>query len=310
MAHNPFTCSDLIAERRYAYGKAAAEDGDWSAAAEMFEQALERAPHWAPAWFALGDAREELGDLDAAAQAFRSTLAADPSDAQGAAARLTLIERGETPHALPEAYVTRLFNDYAPRFEADLTESLAYRGPALLADALDSAAPGRRFSHVLDIGCGTGLMGHALSGRSDHMTGIDLSSGMIAKARERGLYDALIVGGATALLMRQPPEAFDLLVAADSLVYLGDLAPLFAVAANALKADGLLAFSVETCEGDGFRLGASMRFAHARSYVEATASESALSPLLLRPASVRREAGADAPGLICVFERTERRRCA
>jgi predicted TPR repeat methyltransferase len=53
-----------------------------------------------------------------------------------------------------------------------------------------------------------------------------------------------------------------------------------------------------------------MRFAHARSYVEATASEAALSLLLLRPASVRREAGADAPGLICVFERTERRRCA
>src|SRR5580658_3985384 len=66
--------------------------------------------------------------------------------------------------------------------------------------------------------------------------------------------------------------------------------------------DGLFAFSVETCEGDGFKLEPTMRFAHSRSYVEATAREVGLRPLLIRSASTRREAGADAPGLICVFE--------
>jgi hypothetical protein len=40
--------------------------------------------------------------------------------------------------------------------------------------------------------------------------------------------------------------------------------------------------------------------------VEATARESGLSMLLIGSASIRREAGRDAPGLICVFERTER----
>ena len=76
--------------------------------------------------------------------------------------------------------------------------------------------------------------------------------------------------------------------------------------ATALTADGLFAFSVETCEGDGFRLEPTMRFAHSRPYVETTAREAGLRPLLVQSASTRREAGADAPGLICVFG-TERR---
>ena len=96
-------------------------------------------------------------------------------------------------------------------------------------------------------------------------------------------------------------------VAADALVYVGDLAPLFAAAGTALVADGLFTFSVETFVGDGFRLEPTMRFAHARSYVEATASEAGLRPLLVQSARARREAGADVPGLICVLETAERR---
>ena len=54
--------------------------------------------------------------------------------------------------------------------------------------------------------------------------------------------------------MRERPNAFDLIVAADVFVYVGDLAPLFAAVGTALTADGLFAFSVETREGDGFKL--------------------------------------------------------
>jgi predicted TPR repeat methyltransferase len=148
-------------------------------------------------------------------------------------------------------------------------------------------------------------MGEALGDRVGHLTGVDLSPAMIARARERGVYDALVADDAVAVLRRQPPATFDLIVAADSLVYIGDLAPLFAAAATALTGDGLIAFSVETSEHDGFSLGASMRFAHSRACVEATASAAGLRSLFLRAASIRREAGVDAPGLICVFERTE-----
>jgi predicted TPR repeat methyltransferase len=229
-----------------------------------------------------------------------------PSDAQGATARLALIGRADAPSALPQAYLARLFDEYAPRFDAHLTENLGYRAPALIADALKVAAPGRRFALALDLGSGTGLLGEALRGRVDHLTGVDLSPGMTAQARERGVYDGLTVGDAAALLRRQPPAVFDLIVAADSLVYIGSLAPLFAAVATALAAEGLFAFSVEACEDDGFRLASTMRFAHGRGYVEAIARGAGLWPLLVKSASARREAGADAPGLICVFEKVER----
>ena len=205
-----------------------------------------------------------------------------------------------------KAYVARLFDDYAPRFDEHLTKNLGYRAPALIAEALSAVASDRRFASALDLGCGTGLMGETLRGRIDHLTGVDLSAAMIAKARERGLYDRLVVGDAAAMLDREPPGISDLIVAADALVYVGDLAPLFAAVARALAPDGLFAFSVETCEGDGFKLEPTMRFAHSRSYVETTAREVGLQPLLVQSASTRREAGADAPGLICVFGRRER----
>ena len=188
MARDPLASSDLIAERRFAYAKATAEEGDWSAAADLFEQALERAPNWAAAWFALGEAREKLGDLDAAARAFREALVADPADAQGAMARLALIGRGDAPGALPQAYVARLFDDYAWRFDKHLTDNLGYRAPALIAEALGAVASGRCFASVLDLGCGTGLMGAELRSQTDRLTGVDLSAAMIAKARERGNY--------------------------------------------------------------------------------------------------------------------------
>ena len=173
---------------------------------------------------------------------------------------------------------------------------LGYRAPALIGQALSAAAPGRRFDLALDIGCGTGLMGLALRARVGHLTGVDLAPAMIAKAQERGAYDALIVGDATALLTLGSP-AFDLVVAADLLAYIGDLVPLFDAVAAALTVDGVLAFSLETVDGEGFALGGSMRFAHSRAYVEATARELTLSPLLVLSASIRREAGRDAPGL-------------
>ncbi len=272
-AQDPLACDDPIAARRYDYARAAADDGDWAAAAEVFEQAAEQAPGWAPAWFALGEARERLGDVDGAARALRAALALDPADALGAAPRLALIGCAADSTALPEAYVARLFDGYAPRFDAHLTEKLNYRGPALIVEALDLVAPGRRFAAAIDIGCGTGLMGEAVRDRVDRLVGVDLSPGMIARARERGLYDALETADATAYLTREAQGAFDCILAADALCYIGDLGPIFSAGRRTLADTGLFAFSIETLAGEGFRLCPTMRFAHARTYVDSTARE-------------------------------------
>ena len=126
---DPLVCDDPIAERRYDYARAAARDGDWATAAEVLEQALQLAPDWAPAWFALGEARERLGDLTRAVDAFGATLSADPGDAQGARGRLALLGEGSRLHALSPAYVARLFDDYAARFDAHLAGGSSIADP-------------------------------------------------------------------------------------------------------------------------------------------------------------------------------------
>ncbi|THD49812.1 MAG: methyltransferase domain-containing protein [Bradyrhizobium sp.] len=268
----------------------------------MLEQTLERAPAWPPALFALAEAKEKLGARGGARAAFAACLAADPGDAQGAAARLALLGEDDAARGLPSAYVARLFDDYAPRFERHLTQDLAYRGPALILETIEAAAPGRRFARSLDLGCGTGLAGEALRSRVDWLEGVDLSSAMLAKARRRALYDALGEGEIVDRLRRRAAE-FDLLVAADVLVYFGDLSALFTAAAAALAPSGLFAFTVETHSGAGYRLQPSLRFAHARAYVETQAAAAGLSPIIVTDAWARREAGTEVPGLAAAFAR-------
>lgn len=292
-------CPDPLAERRYAYARAAAREGDARTAAEVFEQALERAPDWAPAWFALAEAREAMGEYALAAAAFRAALRADPDDAQGAGPRLALLEN-HAATALPPAYVTRLFDDYAPRFDRHLQETLGYRGPALLADALDAVAPERRFGLALDLGCGSGLMGRALRDRVARLAGVDLSPGMIEQARATGLYDELVVGDLMDFLTERPRGGADLVSAADTLVYLGDLRPICAAVARALAPSGLFAFTVESGEAP-FALGETMRFRHSDAHLREAAALAGLRIAHLAPASTRREAGVEAAGRVVVL---------
>ena len=221
-----------IAERRYAYARAAASDGDWRTAAEVLEQALEIAPRWAAARFALGEALQHLRDFAGAEEKFAQCLRLDPADAQGAQLRLVALGAAQ-PEGLPAAYVARLFDDYAPRFNAHLVRELCYRGPELVAAALDAVAPERKFRRMLDMGCGSGLAGAALRARCKVLVGVDISPKMIVEAARTKLYNELRVGDFLAFLAGQLEGAADLVVAADVFVCVGDLAPAFAAIARA-----------------------------------------------------------------------------
>ena len=133
------------------------------------------------------------------------------------------------------AYVARLFDDYAPRFERHLTSELGYRGPRILRDAVEAVAPVRRFRRALDLGCGSGLAGAAFRPIVESLAGVDLSPAMIEEARRTGVYDGLEVGDVAAFLAKQTSGEADLILAADVFVYLGDLAPTLQAAAAALS---------------------------------------------------------------------------
>jgi len=247
---------------------------------------------------ALGEAREKLGDSAGAAAAFRAALRADRRDALGAGPRLALLE-GRGLAALPPAYVARLFDDYAPRFDRHLTQTLGYRGPELIVAALDAVAPGRRFGLAYDLGCGSGLAARALRARIDRLVGVDLSEGMVKQARASGVYDELAVGDLVAFLAGREAGGADLAVAADALVYVGDLQPIFRAAARATAAGGLIVLTLETLfGGEGFALAPSMRFRHAPAYVERTAQAAGFKILSIEARSTRIEHDTPVPGLV------------
>src|SRR6202048_2896952 len=189
---------DLVADRRFEFARDLQMKGDLAAAADLLLQAIELAPGFASAWFTLGQIREQLGEPDAAATAFRKACEADPEDRHGASLRLMLLGAQELSD-MPQAYVRTLFDQYAPRFEAALVDDLGYRGPALLFKAVLAARHAGRepafFKRAIALGCGTGLAACAFAREVDHFIGIDLSPGMIEKARSTGLYAELALAG-------------------------------------------------------------------------------------------------------------------
>ena len=295
---------NLLADRRYEYALALLARGDDHGAVELLRQALELAPGWAAAHFALGEILAKRGDMAQACAALRAALVSDPADHAGAGARLAVL-RGETPDRLPTAHVRALFDGYAARFEDSLVGALNYQAPSLLVAAVEGAFPGRHFAAMLDLGCGTGLAARAFAGRVTAIDGIDLSPGMLGQAHDSGLYRQLVAGDLTTLL--QTPKAaplrpsYDLMIAADVFVYLGDLGPPFRAIFDRLAAGGVLGFTVQSHAGDGVILGTDYRFAHASTYLAHLARELGFMVLAARPAVTRQDRGVDVPGALCLW---------
>jgi predicted TPR repeat methyltransferase len=290
---------DLIADRRFEWARDLSAKGEFAAACDLLTQALDLVPNYAAAWFALGEAREKLGDRAGAVLAFQRASAADPPDRHGAS--LHLIRLGAAPAAaMPEYYVRALFDGYAPGFDAALTEGLGYRAPELLLRAVQAAAARVKFGSALDLGCGTGLAGVAFRPFCDWLVGVDLSPAMLAQARGKGAYDRLVEGDVLNFLRGEAAVKthYHLIVAADVFMYLDDLAPVLKAVANVLS--GLIAFSVETHDGDGVILRDTFRYAHGAAHVRDAIAAAGLSLVSLDSAATRTEKGAPVPGLIVV----------
>jgi len=208
------------------------------------------------------------------------------------------------PKQLPPGSITSLFDRYAGYFEEHLRGKLQYRLPETIADTIMAyyiQHPPRRPPDVLDLGCGTGICGELLRPRAGSLAGIDASPEMIRKSRQRAVYDRLEVGDLVDAMRRQP-RAFDLLIAADVLIYIGDLLPTFEAAAQSLRPGGLFVFSVEACEGDRFRMDMlTRRFTHSKPYLQNTAAICGFEQIRLEPVTIRVEAHQPVHGYLALL---------
>jgi predicted TPR repeat methyltransferase len=294
---------DLIADRRFEFARDLQLKGDLIAAADLLLQATELAPNFTSAWFTLGEIRVALGDEEAAISAFRNARASDPDDRHGAAVRLMRLG-AEQLSAMPRGYVQTLFDQYAPRFEAALLGDLNYRGPQLLFKAVLAARAAAKkpafFKRAIDLGCGTGLAAAAFAKEVDRFIGIDLSPGMIEQARATGLYAELVVADMVDGLRGLKDASADLILAADAMVYVPDLAPVIGEVSHVLAPGGLLAFTVETHDGDGVIIGAGLRYAHGADHVREQIKAAGLALVGLQEASPRTEDNLPVRGLVAV----------
>jgi predicted TPR repeat methyltransferase len=248
----------------------------------------------------LGQVLERAGRTAEAEQAFARCLELDPEDSLGAGLHLARL-RGEKPDKAPDGFVQGLYDRYAGRFDEHL-DSLDYRGPELLRQALDGRPPPARDLDALDLGCGTGLCGPVLRPLASTLIGADLSREMLARAERTGAYDRLEQAEAADFL-RSHPQAFDLVAAMDVLLYAGDLAPALQAAAASLRAGGLFVFTVEQASRRGFELTGDMRYAHSEDHVREGAQRAGLAVETAEPVQLRQDEGRPVAGLLFVLSK-------
>jgi predicted TPR repeat methyltransferase len=242
-----------------------------------------------------------LGEVGEAIRIFETWLSEEPDDPI-ARHMLAACSGHDVPARASDGYVERTFDGFAASFESKL-QRLSYRAPALVAAVLEtSGLAGSQSLDVLDAGCGTGLCGPLIAPYAARLTGIDLSEGMLAHARQKHIYDELTKAELTAYL-HDHRDAFDLIVSADTLVYFGSLDAVAAAAAGALRPNGRFVFTLERANGTepdaGYRLEQHGRYSHSRAYVERLLTGAGLAPEITG-GDLRMESGAPVAGLVVV----------
>jgi predicted TPR repeat methyltransferase len=281
----------------------------------LLRRAIAQDPKLALAYELLGKLLYRDARAEESAVVYRAWLQAMPADP--IAAHLVAATGGAAaPERASDGFVTGLFERAAPDFDTALA-TLGYQAPQLVfASAAAVLDPGAVALEVLDLGCGTGLCGDWFRPLARRLVGVDLSPGMLERARARGCYDELVCTELTAYVKRCE-ERFDLITAADVFCYFGDLTAVFAAIALLLRPDGRFIFSVEEMSADaaavngsdglapsnsgavaGFTLLEHGRYAHSASYVEHVLGNAGLAPVAMRPGMLRFERGAPVQGLV------------
>lgn len=269
----------------------ARDAGRHAEAESHFARAVLKAPDRALSW--LGLALSQIDQKRVSAALASLYRARDLSPQSGVVAHLLNSLSGKTSPRAPESYVAWLFNTYAAHFDTHLAR-LAYQGPDMLRQlALRADWPEDTSRRFLDLGCGTGLSGLPFTSYAAQLDGIDLSAGMLNQARRRGIYTDLHHGEIHAVLGTLPAATYDVVLAADTLIYIGDVAELFSLVARSLKPGGSFLFTVESGER-GFTLTSSGRYSQADEYLR-TCARGLFDCVDRLEATIRIEAGQFTP---------------
>lgn len=201
---------------------------------------------------------------------------------------------GRTPATQPAQNVSTLFDNYAERHDS----------PKRVADIIRELHPDMRFN-LLDLACGTGLLGVYLGPINGYMIGVDLSEKMIEQAARHGLYARFHHVNVLDALRETPGDIYEVIACLDALVYIGDLHPVVPNALRILKNGGHFITTYERAaedeDGDMVLREKSNRYAHKESFVVKLHKDSGFEDVrVIDLPQLRSEAGQPLPGFIVV----------
>ena len=287
-----------VATAAVSLGEALRAAGTLPTAIGEFQRALRIDPSLDEARFGLGRAWLDAGEAEKALEAFAQIE--NPSEELQAV--IAQAEAAKDQARSDARYVRHLFDQFSIDYDARMRGQLGYRAPEILRELASFVLPQQSDLSILDLGCGTGLAGVVFKDMAARLDGVDLSPAMIGKARALGIYDELAVADIeTGLSSFARP--YDLILAADTVVYLGALEKLFAGVATCLSEKGMFLFTVEKKEGDGFELGPKRRWRHSETYLRDAAAHTGLNINGLIACSPRMEAGIPVDGLAVALSR-------
>ena len=248
---------------------------------------------------------QQQGNTEAAIACLKNELQLSPN-AESAQHLLAALQNTPTDRA-PASYVRETFDSYADGFDQHLVSKLAYHAPGLLAQSLRHAigtpAPSL---NILDLGCGTGLFGETIKDLKKSLVGVDLSPRMIDKARQRQIYDELIVGDILDYLAEANPSQFDLIAATDVFIYVGNLQPIFEQASRILAPGGWFTFSIEAPQNESgdFILDTTGRYQHHQTYLARLSTQFGFIQTKFSESCLRREKDQPVMGYLYLLKKS------
>ncbi len=291
---------------------------DSEAALLAYEKALKLRPSSHDSAKSLAHIYYEKGDKTKAIEILKTLLERAPDDA---IAQHLLASFGgiDTPKRASDSFVKETFDKFSNSFDMAL-DRLQYKAPNLVAQKLIHCNSNKNQSlRVLDIGCGTGLCGVLIRDFTKELIGVDLSPNMLAKAKDRQVYDALIEAELTSYML-QCKQLFDFIICVDTFVYFGELAEAFSATNELLDEHGYFIFTLENHEpqkplkqhgnktdndilNQNFILHTHGRYSHKREYVSLALNKSGLKLISIEDVTPRYENGEPVEGILVVAQK-------
>ena len=247
-----------------------------------YRRALSLNPDFADVYGNLGGVLKDQDKHDEALACFQQQVRLEPGNliALHQIASLT----GNNTERAPIQYVESVFDGYADKFDIHLQQVLKYEAPEKLVALVNKhLMPTSEKWNVLDLGCGTGLVGVTIAPFARHLVGVDLSAKMLKKAHARNLYKRLEHLDLLTMMMSEKASSYDAIVAADVFIYIGKLEEIISEIKRLIAPGGIFAFSVESPDSlsieaatqgshQEYQLRNTGRYSHSIEYITRLAS--------------------------------------